>query len=109
MLKVRIHLRRSSLLTLDLGEGRVSGGRIEASAELSVQTDAETAKTLEEALKPEASSTLSSRTRTKIESGPHGITLRIEASDLNALRAALNSYIRWMETALIIMSAVRER
>lgn len=109
MLKVWIHLRRSSLLTDDLGEGQVSKGRIEASAELLVETDAGTAKTLEGALKPEASSPLSSRTRTEIGSGPHGIMLRIEASDLNALRAALNSYVRWMETALKTMSVVRER
>lgn len=109
MFKVRVHLRRSSLLTVGLGEGQVSEGRIGASAELLVETDAGTAKALEGALKPEASSPLSSRTKTKIQSDPHGITLRIEASDLNALRAALNSYVRWLETALKTMSVVRER
>ncbi len=87
----------------------MSGTKIEASAELVVETDAAAADTLREALKPEVSSQVSRRTRTRIEAGQGGLTLRIEASDLNALRAALNSYIRWMEAALKTISLVRKR
>jgi len=108
VLQVRIHLRRGSLLTFDLGEGEVSGRKTEATVELLVRTDAGTGKMLWEALKPETSSSLSGRTRTGIRAGPAGVTLRIEASDLNALRAALNSYVRWIETALRTISLVRK-
>jgi KEOPS complex subunit Pcc1 len=39
------------------------------------------------------------RTRVKISSGPGQLVLDIEASDLAALRAALNSYLRWIKVA----------
>jgi KEOPS complex subunit Pcc1 len=39
--------------------------------------------------------------RTKVETGLEGdeVVLRVEATDLAALRAALNSYLRWMDIA----------
>ena len=86
----------------------MSGRKTEATVELLVRTDAGTGKMLWEALKPETASSLSRRTRTGIRAGPAGLTLRIEASDLNALRAALNSYVRWIETALRTISLVRK-
>jgi len=109
VLEVRTYLRWSSLLPVDLGEGKVSGKRKEATAELSIETDADSCKMLQEALKPETSSSLSSRTSTNVEAGPGGLTLRMRSSDLNALRAALNSHIRWIETALRTISLVRKR
>ncbi|HJX04990.1 MAG TPA: KEOPS complex subunit Pcc1 [Thermoplasmata archaeon] len=50
------------------------------------------------ALRPELSEKIP---RTKISVGREGdgVTVRIEADDRNALRAALNSYIRWMNVA----------
>jgi KEOPS complex subunit Pcc1 len=39
--------------------------------------------------------------RTKVKTGLEGdeVVLRMEATDLAALRAALNSYLRWMDIA----------
>ncbi|MDD1767167.1 MAG: hypothetical protein LUQ27_01185 [Methanomassiliicoccales archaeon] len=39
------------------------------------------------------------RTRVKISSESGQVVLDIEASDLAALRAALNSYLRWIKVA----------
>ena len=39
------------------------------------------------------------RTKVEIESNGNEIKVKIEADDHNALRAALNSYIRWMNVA----------
>jgi len=39
------------------------------------------------------------RTHVKISSGPGELVLNIEASDLSALRAAFNSYLRWIKVA----------
>ena len=39
------------------------------------------------------------RTRVKISSESDQLVLDIEASDLAALRAALNSYLRWIKVA----------
>ena len=39
------------------------------------------------------------RTRILAEAGPDQVVLRVEATDLAAMRAALNSYLRWMQIA----------
>ena len=39
------------------------------------------------------------RTRVEVERGEGEVTIRIEADDQTALRAALNSYIRWTNVA----------
>ena len=39
------------------------------------------------------------RTRVQVEMHENDIVVKIEADDQNALRAALNSYIRWMNIA----------
>ncbi|HRR66953.1 MAG TPA: KEOPS complex subunit Pcc1 [Methanomassiliicoccales archaeon] len=36
------------------------------------------------------------RTRAEVHASQGSVTLRLDADDLPALRAALNSYIRWM-------------
>ena len=50
------------------------------------------------ALRPELSERIP-RTKISVEREGDGVTVRIEADDRNALRAALNSYIRWMNVA----------
>jgi tRNA threonylcarbamoyladenosine modification (KEOPS) complex Pcc1 subunit len=39
------------------------------------------------------------RTRVAVETSEGAVLIRIEADDQNALRAALNSYIRWTNVA----------
>ncbi len=58
------------------------------------------------ALNPEAETPSSERSHTIVEPTTYGIRLRTEASDLSALRAALNSYLRWVEGILDIVEKV---
>lgn len=45
------------------------------------------------ALKPETESAMTERARVQLQSEGNSLTLRFEASDTSALRAALNSYL----------------
>lgn len=56
------------------------------------------AEVVASALRPELSEKIP-RTRVSVGREGHEVTVRIEAEDGNALRAALNSYIRWMNVA----------
>ncbi len=61
---------------------------------------------LEAALAPEARRALP-RTTVSTSSREDGFRLDIEARDTSALRAALNSYLRWISTALKMMKEAR--
>jgi len=49
------------------------------------------------------------RTRVKLAQEDGDIVLDVEANDLGALRAALNSYLRWIEVSEEISSMVGEQ
>ena len=65
-------------------------------AELTVRTPY--AKIVRGSLSPEMGEKIP-RTRIAVEGRENEIVIKIEADDQNALRAALNSYIRWMNVA----------
>jgi KEOPS complex subunit Pcc1 len=65
-------------------------------AELSVRTPY--SKVIQGSLSPELGERIP-RTSVEVEARDDEIVVRIEAEDQNALRAALNSYIRWMNVA----------
>ncbi len=48
------------------------------------------------ALKPETRTPSSSRSRVKVEGRDSNLKLSFEATDTSALRAAVNSYLRWV-------------
>lgn len=56
------------------------------------------AGTIYGAISPEAGREIP-RTKVCAEECEGGLVLQIEATDLSALRAALNSYLRWMKVA----------
>ena len=56
------------------------------------------------ALLPETKTPPSFRSRVKVEGGGTTLTLSFEAPDISALRAAVNSYLRWVN--LIIDSCL---
>jgi len=66
-------------------------------AAIEIQSDA--GPLLRDALSPE---TLRTIPRTKVRIGGKGklVTIDIEAADVNALRAAINSYMRWVTIGL---------
>ena len=49
-----------------------------------------------QALKPETKITPTHRSRVRIEGKGRSLTLKIEAKDTTALRASVNSYLRWI-------------
>jgi len=67
-----------------------------STAELSLETSH--AKIVSGALSPELTDRIP-RTKVLVESDDRHVVVRIEAEDHNSLRAALNSYIRWMNVA----------
>lgn len=56
------------------------------------------AQTILASISPEAGREIP-RTRILAEVGPDQVVLKVEATDLAAMRAALNSYLRWMQIA----------
>lgn len=73
-------------------------------AEVWLATDA--AETLRASLAPEAARPLP-RTRVTLDARGDGLLLAVEAGDTGALRAALNSYLRWTASALRLIEEVR--
>jgi KEOPS complex subunit Pcc1 len=65
-------------------------------AELTVKTPY--SQVIQGSLSPELGERIP-RTRIEVERREDEIMVKIEAEDQNALRAALNSYIRWMNVA----------
>ena len=59
-----------------------------------------------EALKPETRATLSRRCRTQIYDKGNSLTVIFEARDTSALRAAVNSYLRWMLLTKTVVESV---
>lgn len=55
------------------------------------------------ALKPEITKTATVRSRTKMEKNGTFLVLKVEAKDTVALRAALNAYLRWVNSILSVL------
>jgi tRNA threonylcarbamoyladenosine modification (KEOPS) complex Pcc1 subunit len=60
------------------------------------------AKIIEGSLIPEIERPISDRSRTQVYVDDSNLYLKIGASDLSAMRAAVNSYLRWVEAILDI-------
>ncbi|UCE15956.1 MAG: hypothetical protein JSV12_08920 [Candidatus Bathyarchaeota archaeon] len=58
------------------------------------------------ALEPEARTSPSPRSRAKVEGEGSSLILSFEATDTSALRAAVNSYLRWVSLAHDMCSAL---
>lgn len=65
------------------------------------------------ALQPETRTPPSFRSRVKVEGVGTVLTLSFEASDISALRAAVNSYLRWInlinDSCLVLDSMCKEQ
>jgi len=65
-------------------------------------------KVVLEALKPETRSPLTRRSKVQMESEGNSLTLNFKASDTSALRAAINSYLRWILLTKTILESISE-
>ncbi|MGD2200163.1 MAG: KEOPS complex subunit Pcc1 [Candidatus Bathyarchaeota archaeon] len=63
---------------------------------------------IEGSLLPEVERLASDRSRLKVETGKGEIIINIEATDISALRAALNSYLRWVNAVLDVIETVSD-
>ena len=59
-----------------------------------------------DALSPEVESPSSERSSTDVQRGVDGISIIMEASDTTAMRAAVNSYLRWVKGILDMLSKI---
>lgn len=61
-----------------------------------------------EALKPETRTPPTRRSKVQIKGEGNSLTLNFKASDTSALRAAINSYLRWILLTKTILESVSE-
>jgi len=66
---------------------------------------ADEAKIVAESLSPEIKNKIP-KTDVEVALSGKEFSLKIEASDLSSLRAACNSYLRWINTALTVKKTV---
>jgi tRNA threonylcarbamoyladenosine modification (KEOPS) complex Pcc1 subunit len=62
-----------------------------------------------EALKPEVDKPATVRSRAKLGKEDKFLVLKIEARDSVALRAALNAYLRWINSALNVLEVLERQ
>ncbi len=65
------------------------------------------AEVIEKTIRPESAVEIP-RTSVKVSRQNDRVTLLIESGDVNGLRAAVNSYLRWMEMAAKIAEGAGE-
>ena len=66
-------------------------------AEVTITLDNSLLESIQLALKPETNTPSSDRSSTSIDVSSGQLVLQTDASDVSALRASLNSYLRWVE------------
>jgi tRNA threonylcarbamoyladenosine modification (KEOPS) complex Pcc1 subunit len=64
--------------------------------------------TLLDALMPEANAPVIRRANVKLEKDSSYLMLTVEAEDTVALRSTLNAYLRWIGSAVNVMSLVEQ-
>jgi len=74
-------------------------------AEITISMDGSRASTIYESLKPETGDE-SNRSNVEMKKVPEGLKIIISAQDTSALRASLNSYLRWINGIVGVQEAV---
>lgn len=77
---------------MGLGGENIEG----ASARIRIEIPQDLTRIIVAALKPEAETPSSSRSKVNLQPSRRGLLVEIEASDTAALRAAVNSYLHWI-------------
>ena len=60
------------------------------------------------ALEPEVDKPVTMRSRAKLEKDDSFLVLKVEARDAVALRAALNAYLRWINSTLNVLEVLEK-
>jgi tRNA threonylcarbamoyladenosine modification (KEOPS) complex Pcc1 subunit len=64
--------------------------------------------TVFKALKPEVKKSLTARSTADLEKTDTFLVLKVEARDTVALRAALNAYLRWINSVTNVLEVLKE-
>lgn len=75
-------------------------------AEIRVPSNANLAQIIEGALRPEVDDPVSQRSTVSVYAGKDNVMISVNATDLAALRAALNSYLRWVKAIQDVVVSV---
>jgi len=74
-----------------------SGQPYSVNAEIIIPSDLRLAKIIEGSLRPEVEDPVSQRSIVSVQAENDQVKISVKATDLAALRAALNSYLRWVK------------
>ena len=77
-----------------------------SSAKIRVDIPDEMVEAILDALRPEIESPSSERSVIDVRRSINGIVIVTEASDTTAMRAAVNSYLRWVQGILDLLSGM---
>jgi tRNA threonylcarbamoyladenosine modification (KEOPS) complex Pcc1 subunit len=80
--------------------------RFKAEAKILVVTPCGVIDIIIKSLRPELESNISDRSKVLIEASERGLILKVEAEDVTALRAAVNSYLYWINGIIEIGSRI---
>ncbi len=80
--------------------------RLKAEAKILVEAPCGVIDIIIKSLGPELESNISDRSKVLIEASESGLILKVEAEDVTALRAALNSYLYWINGIIEIGSRI---
>ena len=75
-------------------------------AEITIDLTTSLAQLIESSLLPEVQRPTSERSNVTINVEGDILKINVEANDISALRAALNSYLRWVTTILVIVETL---
>jgi tRNA threonylcarbamoyladenosine modification (KEOPS) complex Pcc1 subunit len=81
--------------------------RNRAEAKITIETTRDVVDIIITSLKPELDRGLSERSNVVLEASDRGLIVRVVADDMVALRAAVNSYLYWIQGIMDIGSRVK--
>ena len=83
-----------------------SGQPYSVNAEIIIPSDLRLAKIIEGSLRPEVEDPVSQRSIVSVQAENDQVKISVKATDLAALRAALNSYLRWVKAIQDVVVSV---
>jgi len=81
--------------------------RRQAEAKLTVEASSDVVDIIIRSLKPELERSLSERSSVVLEASDRGVVVKVVADDMVALRAAVNSYLYWIQGIMDIGSRLQ--
>jgi tRNA threonylcarbamoyladenosine modification (KEOPS) complex Pcc1 subunit len=81
--------------------------RNQAEAKITIEASRDVVDIIISSLKPELERGLSDRSNVSLEASDDGVVVKVTAEDMVALRAAVNSYLYWIQGIMDIGSRVQ--